>query len=202
MFDGKFNIMPYSYFKMAKYEIKGLMKIFKEKDLFFKQALFFRVVNLLLYPFMRNKEIWIIMDRKQAADDNGEHFYKYALKQDDGIKKFFSINENSNDYERLQKTYGNVLKFESKKHRFYYTFANKIISSQGSEFYLNPFRNREYHQTAGISNVDFYFLQHGIIKDNMSSWLRKYDRNPKLIVTSTQLEYESLFDKGYNEMTI
>lgn len=198
MFDGKFNIMPYSYFKMAKYEIKGLMKIFKEKDLFFKQALFFRVVNLLLYPFMRNKEIWIIMDRKQAADDNGEHFYKYALKQDDGIKKFFSINENSNDYERLQKTYGNVLKFESKKHRFYYTFANKIISSQGSEFYLNPFRNREYHQTAGISNVDFYFLQHGIIKDNMSSWLRKYDRNPKLIVTSTQLEYESLFDKGYN----
>ena len=31
----------------------------------------------------------------------------------------------------------------------------------------------------------------------MSSWLRKYDRNPKLIVTSTQLEYESLFDEGY-----
>ena len=31
----------------------------------------------------------------------------------------------------------------------------------------------------------------------MSSWLRKYDRNPKLIVTSTQLEYESLFDEEY-----
>ena len=31
----------------------------------------------------------------------------------------------------------------------------------------------------------------------MSSWLRKYDRNPKLIVSSTQLEYESLFDEGY-----
>lgn len=198
MFDDKFNIMPYSYSKLFKYEVNGLKKVYRGKNLFFKQALFFRVAYLLLYPFMRNREIWIIMDRKQAADDNGEHFYKYALKQKDGIKKFFSINETSPDYERLEKTYGNVLKFESIKHRFYYTFADKIISSQGSEFYLNPFRNREYYQTAGISNVDFYFLQHGIIKDNMSSWLRKYDRNPKLIVTSTQLEYESLFDEGYN----
>ena len=198
MFDDKFNIMPYSYSKLFKYEVNGLKKVYRGKNVFFKQALFFRVAYLLLYPFMRNREIWIIMDRKQAADDNGEHFYKYALKQKDGIKKFFSINETSPDYERLEKTYGNVLKFESIKHRFYYTFADKIISSQGSEFYLNPFRNREYYQTAGISNVDFYFLQHGIIKDNMSSWLRKYDRNPKLIVTSTQLEYESLFDEGYN----
>lgn len=198
MFDGKFNIMPYSYFSMFKYEIRGLIKIFKDKNLFFEQAIFFRVLFLLLYPIMKYKKIWIIMDRKQAADDNAEHFYKFALKQNDGIQKFFSINETSPDYERLQKTYGNVLKFESVKHRFYYTFANKVISSQGSEFYLNPFRNREYHQIAGISNVDFYFLQHGIIKDNMSSWLRKYDRNPKLIVTSTQLEYESLFDEGYN----
>ena len=198
MYNGKFNIMPYSYLKMFKYEIRGLLKILKDRDFFFKQALFFRVLYLILYPFMRNKEIWIIMDRKLVADDNAEHFYKYALKQDDEIKKFFSIQKESPDFNRLQETYGNVLEFESIKHRFYYTFADKIISSQGSEFYLNPFRNRRYYQTAGISNIDFYFLQHGIIKDNMSSWLRKYDRNPKLIVTSTELEYKSLFDEGYN----
>ena len=198
MFDGKFNVMPYSYAKLVRYELRGLMKVFKKREAFFLQALFFRVCHLLLYPYMKNKEIWMIMDRKHAADDNAEHFYKYALKQDDGIKKFFSINQTSPDFKRLKETYGNVLACESVKHRFYYTFTDKIISSQGSEFYLNPFENRRYPQTAGISNLDFYFLQHGIIKDNMSSWLRKYDRNPKLIVTSTQLEYESLFDEGYN----
>ncbi|MBQ2666049.1 CDP-glycerol glycerophosphotransferase family protein [Methanobrevibacter sp.] len=198
MFNGRFNIMPYSYLKMAKYEIRGLIKLLMDHDFFFKQALFFRVCHLFLYPYMRHKEIWIIMDRKNVADDNAEHFYKYAIQQDDGIKKFFAIYEDSPDYSRLQEAYGNVLPFESIKHRFYYTFADKIISSQGSEFYLNPFRNRRYYLTAGISNIDFYFLQHGIIKDNMSSWLRKYDRNPKLIVTSTELEYKSLFDEGYN----
>lgn len=198
MFNGRFNVMPYSYLKMVNYELKGIVKVLRNRDLFFEQALFFRLLNLLLYPYMRNKEIWIIMDRKHSADDNAEHFYKYAIKQDDGIKKFFTIYQDTPDFERLEKRYGNVLPFESVKHRFYYTFADKIISSQGSEFYLNPFRNRRYYQTAGISNVDFYFLQHGIIKDNMSSWLRKYDRNPKLIVTSAQLEYDSLFDDGYN----
>ena len=72
MFDDKFNIMPYSYSKLFKYEVNGLKKVYRGKNLFFKQALFFRVAYLLLYPFMRNREIWIIMDRKQAADDNGE----------------------------------------------------------------------------------------------------------------------------------
>ena len=198
MFNGKFNIMPYSYINMVSYELRGLLKIIVDRKAFFMQAMLFRIIYLILYPYMKNKEIWIIMDRKDAADDNGEHFYKYALKQEDGIKKFFSIFKDADDYGRLKRTYGNVLAFESLKHRFFYTFAKKLISSQGSEFVLNPFRHKTFSLTAGISNVDFYFLQHGIIKDNMSSWLRKYDRNPKLIVTSTQLEYESLFDEGYN----
>lgn len=196
-YDGSFNVVKYSYSRMFKFEVRGLLKIIKSRPAFYTQAIFFRFLYLILYPFMKNKEIWIIMDRKTLADDNAEHFYKYALNQDDGIKKFFSINESSPDFDRLSGLYDNVLAFESIKHRFYYTFARKIISSQGSEFYLNPFKNRNYYQTAGISNVDFYFLQHGIIKDNMSSWLRKYDRNPNLIVSSTQLEYESLFDEGY-----
>lgn len=195
--DNLFKVVKYSYFKFIKFEINGLFKILKTRPAFFAQAIFFRLLYLVLYPVFKNREIWIIMDRKTLADDNAEFFFKYALSQDDGIKKFFSINRSSPDYERLTKEYDNILAFESVKHRFYYTFAKKVISSQGSEFYLNPFKNRNYYQTAGISNVDFYFLQHGIIKDNMSSWLRKYDRNPNLIVTSTQLEYESLFDEGY-----
>ena len=195
--DGSFNVVDFSYFKMFKFEISNLFKIIKLRPAFFAQAIFFRFFYLILYPFMKNKNIWMVMDRKTLADDNAEHFFRYALKQDDGVELFFTINETSPDYERLKKEFGNVLAFESVKHRFYYAFAKKVISSQGSEFYLNPFKNRNYYQTAGISNVDFYFLQHGIIKDNMSEWLRKYDRNPNLIVSSTQLEYDSLFDEGY-----
>ncbi len=196
-FDGTFNVVSYSYVKMFKLEVKDLFRILFSHESFMLQSMFYRVLFLVLYPLMRNRKIWLIIDRKNMADDNAEHFFKYAINQNDGISKFFAICEESDDYARLSNQYGNILKYGSFKHKFYYSFAEKIISSQGSEFYLNPFRIGNPKLTAGISHTDFYFIQHGIIKDNMSTWLRKYDRNPKLIVTSNDLEYESLFDEGY-----
>lgn len=196
-FDGEFNVVDYSYFKLFQLEMKDFIKILFNHESFFRQALFFRLLYLLLYPIMKNRHIWIILDRKDIADDNGEHFFKYALGQDDGVTKFFAIKEQSDDFKRLNSNYKNILKYGSVKHRFYYAFAEKVISSQGSEFYLNPFRNKNPKLTANLFSLDFYFLQHGIIKDDMSTWLRKYDRNPKLIVTSSQMEYDSLFDERY-----
>lgn len=198
-FDGSINVCDYSYFKMLKLEIKELVNIIKKKPSFYKQAILFRLIYLALYPLMKNREIWIVMDRKTMADDNAEHFFKYAVKQNDGIRKFFALHNSSKDFKRITDLFkGNVLDANSVKHRFYYIFSSKLISSQGSEFDLNPFFNKNLPLVAGICNLDFYFLQHGVIKDNMSSWLAKFDRNPKLIVSSTQPEYESLFDEGYN----
>lgn len=196
-YNGSFNVVDFSYYQMIKFELKDLVKILFSHEHFFIRAIFYRLIFLILYPIMKNKKIWLIMDRKRMADDNAEHFFKYALNQKDDVKKYFTICKGSEDYIRLNNEYKNILDYESFKHRFYYIFADKIISSQGSEFYLNPFMVGNPKLTSGISQVDFYFLQHGIIKDNISTWLRKYDRNPKLIVTSTNLEYESLFDEGY-----
>lgn len=197
-YDGKFNVIDYSYSKLLSLEFKGFVKLIRGRPSFFAQAILFRALYLILYPFMKNNEIWIVMDRKTMADDNAEHFFKYAVGRDDGIRKFFAIHNSSRDFNRLAKLFkGHILDCDSVKHRFYYMFSKKLISSQGSEFDLNPFLNKNYSLMAGITNLDFYFLQHGVIKDNMSSWLRKYDRNPKLIVSSTQKEYESLFDEGY-----
>lgn len=198
-FNGSFNVVNFSYYKMLKLEVKDLLRIIKKRPALFYQAIFFRLIYVFLYPIMRNKKIWMIMDRKTMADDNAEHFFKYAIKQNDGIKKFFVLHNSSVDFKRITTLFkDHVLDCESVKHRFYYMFSSKLISSQGTEYDLNPFLNKNYPLMAGTTNLDFYFLQHGVIKDNMSSWLRKYDRNPKLIVSTTQLEYKSLFDEGYN----
>lgn len=198
MFNGKFNIMPFSYRKMWKYEIRGLFKLFGDKYDFYRRAIFIRLIHLILYPFMRNRKIWIIMDRIDMADDNAEHFFKYAVKQDDGIRKYFVIDNESPDYERLKASYDNIVEFESLKNKVLYLFADKLISSQGSEFYLSPFKFEAPYLTAGTSYVDFYFLQHGIILHDLSTWLVKYERHPRLIVTSCKMEYESLISDLYN----
>ena len=197
-FDGAFNVVDYSYSSMLKLEVKELINLIKNRPDFFTQAILFRLIFLVFYPFMKNRDIWLVMDRKTMADDNAEHLFKYIKDKKDGIKKFCVLHNSSPDFSRINELFkGQVIDCDSFKHKLYYIFTKKLISSQGSEFDLNPFLNKNPQLTSGICNLDFYFLQHGVIKDNMSSWLRKYDRNPKLIVSSTQLEYESLFDEGY-----
>lgn len=197
-YDGSFNVVDYSYSSLLKLEVKELIDIIKTRPSFYAQAVLFRLMFLVGYPVMKNKDIWLVMDRKTAADDNAEHLFKYINDKKDGIKKFFVLHNSSPDFSRINQLFkGQVLDCDSFRHKLYYIFTKKLISSQGSEFDLNPFLNKNPQLTAGVCNLDFYFLQHGVIKDNMSSWLRKYDRNPKLIVSSTQLEYESLFDEGY-----
>ena len=44
---------------------------------------------------MKNKRIWIFSDRPQFADDNAKHLFKYAINQNDNVKKYFAVNEDS-----------------------------------------------------------------------------------------------------------
>ena len=51
MVNDKFNIMPYSYLKMLRYELKGLLYIFKLKKMFYKQAIFFPFYALIIISY-------------------------------------------------------------------------------------------------------------------------------------------------------
>lgn len=87
------------------------MKIYDDKGPYYTSALAFRLIYLILYPFLRNKKIWLFMDRRNAADDNGEQLFKYALSRKDNVKKYFTVSEDSKDYSRLAGKYKNVLPF-------------------------------------------------------------------------------------------
>lgn len=195
--DNKFHISKYNYLKMIKSEIPILLRVFKRKESFYTSVIAFRLIYLLLYPFYRNRRIWMFMDRRENADDNAEHLYKYAIAQSDKIEKFFTVNEDASDFKRLQNL-KNILPFYSFKQRIKYLFAEKIISSHPDENILNPFFNKNETSYAGLIKSDKIFLQHGVTKDNVSSWLHKYDKNLKLITTVSDAEKESFLDEGYN----
>lgn len=196
--DNLFYVTSYSFIKMLKLEYACLIKIYKEKGPYFTSALAFRLIYLLLYPFLRNKQIWLFMDRRSAADDNAEHLFKYASSKNDGIKKYFTVSQDSKDYIRLKNEYNNVLPFYSIKQRLVYLFADKIISSHPDENILNPFYGKNGDLYSGLITSEKYFLQHGVTKDNISKWLRKYDKDLSLILTVSDLERDSFLGKDYN----
>jgi len=74
--------------------------------------------------------------------------------------------------------------------------ADKIISSQADDWVTNPFgRKQGYYRD--LYNADFIFLQHGIIKDDLSVWLNCYEKNMKIFVTSADNEYKSVINGDY-----
>ena len=195
--DNKFFISNYSYFKMFLSEIFLLFNILFKRESYWTSALFFRFVYLVLYPFYKNKTIFLFMDRRDKSDDNAEHLFKYVSKIDDGIDKYFTVNEDSTDFQRL--TYlNNLLPFYSLKQRLVYLFSDIVISSHPDENVLNPFWGKNVQLYSGLITSKKVFLQHGVTKDNISSWIRKYDKNLSLIVTTSEIERESFYKYDYN----
>lgn len=194
----KFFISKFSSFKMFKWELRIMLVILKNMPAYWTSAIFFRFAYLILFPFYRNKKIWIFMDRRESADDNAEHLFKYCRNLDDGAKKYFTVSKDSKDFNRLNSSLDNVVPFYSFKQRLLYLFADKIISSHPDEFVLNPFWGKNSKLYSGLINSEKIFLQHGITKDNVSSWLRKYDKNLSMLVTVSEREAQSFLDYEYN----
>ena len=149
-----------------------------------------------LYKRINKKQIWIISDRTEAANDNGLHFFKYANKVNDrNIKKYFVIAKETKDYNKV-KQYGKVLPYNSLKYKLLFLVSTKIISSQADEWVTNAFNKSEgYYRD--LYTFDFVFLQHGIIKDDMTRWLNKTNQNIDKFVTSAKKEYNSLLELEY-----
>lgn len=183
-------------FKWFKQEIKTLIKMIQEKETGFKVGVPFRIAYMLGYPFLRNKHIWFFMDRPESADDNGMHMFKYAINKNKDVKKYFIIEKDSPDFEDMKKI-GDVLPFKSIKHRYLGLFVENIITSHPDNQIIYPFWG-SYPHLAGLVKSNTVFLQHGILKDDISSWLNKFNMNLSIFVTSSPKEFESVFENPYN----
>ncbi len=194
----RFFIKPVSYPRIIKNELEDLKRMLADKKYSFDSILY-RMLKVITYPFIKSKKIWLFMDRQGISGDNGEHLFNYAVNQKDDIKKYFVIKKDSEEYSRLKKEYGkNILAFGSFKHKYLYLISDKIMSSHPDDFILNPFPQRNRRFLSGFLTIKKYFLQHGVGKYDMSRWLRKYDKNLYLLLTVSDLDYNSFAGESYN----
>ena len=153
-----------------------------------------RILYKLLRPFYKN--VWLISDRPNRAGDNGEHLFRYICEQKPkGIKPYFVIQKSSEDYAKMKKI-GKVVDFDSVWFRLMTLFASNVISSQASDYILNPFGG-DYAYLSDLYNYRFVFLQHGITKDDISGWLNKFNKNISIFVTAGSPEYRSILEGEY-----
>lgn len=158
------------------------------------------------YP-EQNANVWLLLDRSTEGDDNAEHFYRFLRTQHSrDVTPYFTINKMGGDgkdnsyWNKLSKEGFQLLalKQEIKQDqkpalvaddcRAILDKASKIISSQSAEalkIRYGPDFLRFKH---------FIFLQHGVIKDDMSEWINGKEMD--LFVTTTFTEFNSIVGKG------
>ncbi len=153
-----------------------------------------------VYKKLHKKPIWIISDRLNKASDNGEALFEYLNKIKFRDASYFFAIRDGEDYARL-KGHGRVLDRASLKYKILHLASDMIISSHAEDFVTNPFDYYSQPYKDILCQKKFVFLQHGVTKDDLSSWLGRYNKNIKGFVVSSPLEEKSILegDYGYTE---
>lgn len=188
----KIIVEKYSIFKSFIEETKYFLQLVK--NMRFKQLLY-RYSAKLVSVFYK-KKIWLISDRTGVANDNGMHFFKYVVKQQNkNICPYFVLNKASKDYNEMKK-YGKVVNYNSFYYKILFLLANKIISSQADNWVISAFgKNEKFYRD--MYRFDFVFLQHGITRNNQTAWLNYKNKNIRMLVTASEREYDSFLEENY-----
>jgi CDP-glycerol glycerophosphotransferase (TagB/SpsB family) len=130
---------------------------------------------------------WVFIDRDVQADDNAEHLYRYVLRKNTRTNIRFVLRKNSHDWQRLKRDGFNLIPFGSVRHMIILFNARHLISSH-ADVYVFDFPPQSWFK--GILKYHYTFLQHGIIKHDLSTWLN--EKPIDLFVTTSKREYLSI----------
>lgn len=146
-----------------------------------------------LHRLIQKNQIWLIADRIDKAGDNAEAYFKYLQKNKiKGVKTYFVLDKNSDDYNRVKKL-GKIIDINSTLFKFLRVHANKIISSHLDSALIGC--NEKVFSDILVKQQRV-FLQHGITKDDVSSVYSKYKQKINLFITAAKPEYQSIIDNA------
>ncbi|HEB9312612.1 TPA: CDP-glycerol glycerophosphotransferase family protein, partial [Campylobacter coli] len=143
-----------------------------------------KVLNKQKKQRSKNSNLWLFADMSWRADDNAEHLYRYVTHNHPKQKIAFILSKNSIDYPRLKQEGFRLIDPKSFYFKYLTYKADKIISSHIDRYIFNALGGDT------LKTKDFIFLQHGVIKDDLSRWLNQ--RKIDIFITSTKAEYDSI----------
>jgi len=138
--------------------------------------------------FRKYSKAWVLMDRIHDADDSGERLFRHLRDERPDINAWFVLEKGTPDWQRLNADgYGDrLVAHGSRDWKLLMLNCRHLISSHADHPVVRPPEIMRLTR----QRWRFTFLQHGVIKDDLSGWL-----NPKqidLFVTSTPQEHASI----------
>jgi len=135
----------------------------------------------------RFADAWVLMDRIHDAGDSAEVLFRKLRQDRPEINAWFVIEQGTADWKRLRQEFGRrVVPHGSIEWLALMANCTNLLSSHADEPIVAPPAVLEIIEPTWR----FTFLQHGVIKDDLSSWLGR--KNIALFVTSTSAEFASI----------
>ncbi|HET7026997.1 MAG TPA: CDP-glycerol glycerophosphotransferase family protein [Candidatus Limnocylindrales bacterium] len=139
-------------------------------------------------------DAWVLMDRIHDADDNAERLFEYLTAERPDINAWFVVEAGTPAWERLRAAgVTRLVAHGSFRWKLLMLNCSWLLSSHADLAIARP---PQITRIVGTPTWRFGFLQHGVIKDDLSLWLNQRDID--LFVVSTEAELESIVADGTN----
>lgn len=160
------------------------------------KKMYFATIYYVTKPYFAAQDIWLIGERTDQAEDNSYHFFKYCRTNKPNKKIYYIIDKKSEQYNNI-KELGNIIQYDSFKHKIYLMHAKKFISAYNFHKFSYPSNEIEFYRyIEKYIKAEKIFLQHGVAM-NPAAYYNQNINKYNYIVTSTQKETNMLVDK-YN----
>jgi|GEM_PF-3675293 len=192
----KDGFLKQSAFKLKGNQVKVYSAVTPKGNLLIKTQTFSMKEQLYLKmnqikPKLGGKEIWLIGERPDTAQDTGYHFFKYMRAKHPEVDAYYVIDPESADYGRVSEL-GNVLEVGSLKHLRIAASATAFIGSHDLE-YIMPLVNPAELESYRIGKR--VFLQHGVFGRKNVEYHKYYYEYPfKLFCVSSGHEKRIIED--------
>lgn len=130
---------------------------------------------------------WVLMDRTHEANDNAERLFDYLRRERPTTNAWFVLERDCPDWSRLAARVGlRLVAYGSLRWKLLMLNCAHLISSQADQSALCP----DVLARLCPPRWKFSFIQHGVIKSDLSRWLNNQELD--LLVTSTPMEQASI----------
>lgn len=140
----------------------------------------------------KRRPIWFFLDKIYKAGDSSEYIYRYAMGKKDGIRKYYLIDKNCPDYERLKKDgYNPVIRW-SLKHRLVFLSADMIVISNSTVYAFNDMSIKTTAYIRDLMNFHTVCVQHGMSVQKIAVAQNRLRDNIRLYFCASPYEIENL----------
>ncbi|MCO4852876.1 bifunctional glycosyltransferase/CDP-glycerol:glycerophosphate glycerophosphotransferase [Bacillus vallismortis] len=146
----------------------------------------------------KKSPLWLYNDRVNLID-NGYYQFKHDFAKNDSVRRYYIYDGEQLNLDDLftqeEKKY--VVKFGSRKHKYLFVNATKILTSFRELNEYSPFAEKRMEYFKDLLTYEVVYLQHGILHAH-TPWIYSKEKNRiDKFVVSSKFERDNLI-KNYN----